>query len=140
VQVWCDIFTWERPERYRWRIVIDTVRDLFTVVDDKDEVTEYQKVTVIKKDEVYNVSEHPPLRRAIGNILFLVHRVPPAIEIVGGSGGYKHVVWADGHKIAEKNFWEAWTPTKKFVPPHNPMAVPRLSKYALMVETPVYRM
>jgi len=140
MQIWCDIFPDpKRPEWYRWRIIIGTVRDRFVVVDERDMVTDYQPTTVTKRDGLYLVSDQPPRPGIVGNIQFLIYRIPFTVEIIGGAGVFKHVIWARGHKIAVKDFGAAWEPTKVTVLLPNPLQARRLLRYALMIRDPVHK-
>ena len=144
MQVWCDIYPDPaRPKWYQWRIVIDTIRNMFTVVDDKDRETSYQPTTVARRDNLYLVSDIPTRPGVAGNIQFLVHDRPPSlppplIEIVGGGGYYKHVIWADGNKVAEKGFGAVWKHKKAVVLPPNIIMIPKLARYEVMLKTKVY--
>ena len=138
MQIWCDIYTWG-AKVYKWRIVIDTVRNLFVVLDSRDRVTKYHNTTVAKRGDVYYVSDVPTRYGVAGNIVLKVNLMTRTVEILGGGGGFKHVVYADGWKIAEKPYGARWTRVVKRVPPPNPLALPKLLMYAILVRTKVYR-
>ena len=140
MQVWADIYPfWTPPNTYYWRIVIDTIRNQFTVVHNNNSVASYQPTTVAydSRDRLYLVSDWPPRPGVSGNIQFTVYE-PSYIEIVGGGGGFKHVVYANGYKVAEKPYNSNWQKTGAFVPPPNPLAVPELAYYETILRTPVY--
>ncbi len=137
MQVWVDIYPF--TPTYAYRIVIDTIRNQFTVVDPNNKVISYQPTTVAydASNRVYMVSDIPTRPGVSGNIQFTVYE-PSYIEIVGGGGGYKHVVYANGYKVAEKGYNSNWQRTGAFVPPPNPLAVPELAYYETILRTNVY--
>jgi len=138
--VWADIYPyWMPPNAYYWRIVIDTIRNQFTVVYHNNSVASYQPTTVAydSRNRLYLVSDWPPRPGVSGNIMFTVYE-PSYIEIVGGEGWNKHVVYANGYKVAEKPYYSNWQRTGVFVPPPNPLAVPELAYYEAILRTPVY--
>jgi len=139
--VWADIYPfWTPPNTYYWRIVIDTIRNQFTVVHHNNSIASYQPTTVAYdvKDRLYLVSDWPPRPGVSGNIMFTVTEVPPHIEIVGGCGGYKHVVYANGYKVGEKPFGWCWSRTGANVLPPNPPLIPEMVYYEAILRTNVY--
>ena len=141
MQVWCDIYPlWTPPNVYQWRIVIDTIRNQFTVVDPNNRVISYQPTTVVydASNRVYMVSDIPTRPGVAGNIQFTVTEVPPHIEIVGGCGGYKHVVYANGYEVGEKPYFWCWSRTGANVLPPNPPLIPEMAYYEALLRTPVY--
>jgi len=142
MQVWCDIYTYppEVPEIYKWRIVIDTRRNLFVVLNSKDEVTDYQPECVTIKDGIYQVSDIPT-REGIGtNILFKIVRIPPTIKILKGTEAwFKHVVYFKGRYVGMKDYYPTiyWEPTEKIVIFPAILEARRLLTYMLKVETEV---
>jgi hypothetical protein len=140
MQVWIEVYgiSW-KPKELSWRIVVDTRRDTFTVVDKNDREVAHQPGVVCKRGDIYAVLDVPYLPYLWGySIRFRVLHMPPTLEILEGASPYKHVVYADGWKVAEKPFYAKWTYTKKTVPPPNPLALPKLAKYFLMARTKVY--
>jgi hypothetical protein len=139
MQVWADIYPF--TPTYAYRIVIDTIRNQFTVVDPNNKVISYQPTTVAYdvSNRVYMVSDIPTRPGVVGNIMFTVTEVPPYIEIVGGFGSYGYVVYANGYKVGEKpSGWLNWGRTGAFVPPPNPLEVPELAYYETILRTNVY--
>ena len=138
MQVWCDVYPF--TPTYAYRIVIDTIRNQFTVVDPNNRVIGYQPTTVSydASNRVYMVSDIPTRPGVAGNIQFTVTEVPPRIEIVGGCGGYKHVVYANGYEVGEKPFNSCWSRTGANVLPPNPPLIPEMAYYEALLRTPVY--
>jgi len=144
LQVWCDVFIdYSRPNWYKWRIVIDTVREMFTVVDDGDSEVGHQLRTVLKVGDTYVVTDVPTNPLVSWNIVFRVNEgpmnVPHSIEVVGGVSWFKHVVYGDGWRAAEKPFNDYWRRVKALIPPPQPLSIPRLLKYEAMLKTPIYK-
>ena len=137
MQVWFDVYPFEAV--LGWRTVIDTVRNQFTVVDNRNNVISYQPTAVAYdvKDRVYLASDIPWRPGVSGNLMFRVYE-PSYIEIVGGGGFLKHVVYANGYKVAEKDFGSNWQRTGAFVPPPNPPLIPEMAQYEALLRTPVY--
>jgi len=144
MQIWCDIYPvirrWRRflPSKvYRWRIVFDTLRNKFVVLDHRDKITPYWPKTVVKAREEYWVSDIPTRRIIASNIRMIVVDAIRLVEIVGGGGGYRHVVYADGWKIAEKWYFQKWKKVRKIVPPPNPLMLSKLVNYEFMLKTDI---
>ena len=137
-QVWADIYPF--TPTYAYRIVIDTIRNQFTVVDNNNKVISYQPMTVTydAPSRVYMVSDVPSRAGPSANIMFTVTEVPPHIEIVGGCGAYKHVVYANGYEVGEKPYWLCWNRTDANVLPPNPPLIPEMAQYEALLRTPVY--
>ena len=131
MQIWCDIYPWYYPSRevYEWRIIIDTTRNLFTVVDRNDNITRHSPTAVVYKDGLYIVSDIPT--KSGKNIVFKVEPFR-VIEIVEGGGWHKHVIWACGHKIAEKDYKKHWTTQKYQVLLPNLQQLPKIIRYAII--------
>ena len=136
--MWADIYPF--TPTYAYRIVVDTIRNQFTVVDNNNKVMSYQPTTVTYdvKDRLYLVSDIPTRPGVANNIMFTVTEVPPHIEIVGGCGGYKHVVYANGYKVGEKPFGWCWSRTGANVLPPNPPLIPEMVYYEAILRTNVY--
>mgnify|MGYP001772693378 CR=1 FL=1 len=137
MQVWADIYPFWPT--YLWRIVIDTVRNQFTAVYSNNSVVDYQPTAVAYdvKDRLYMVSDIPWRPGVSNNIMFTVFE-PFYIEIVGGCGGYQHVVYANGYKVGEKPYFWCWSRTGANVLPPNPPLIPELAYYEALLRTPAY--
>jgi len=140
--IFLDIFRGEGkfrqdPDKYELRTILDTQKEKFTVVGRNDEKIGFVKKAVALKGRTYLLKDTPWRGGVAGNL-----RAKPLTELgihLNGKGGwYKHRVWANGNKIATKDFRSRWEEQTLFVPPPYPFKLQKLWKYRNMCETPVY--
>jgi len=138
VQIWFDIFPDPaKPDQYQWRVVLDSLRNLFTVLDAEDQKTSFRPTTVALRDNLYYFSDIPTRLGVFGNLVIRI--LPTSVEVISGGGAYKHVLWARGRKKAEKDFGLNWEPAKYSAVLPSLLQSLKLVKYSRMVDTEVYR-
>jgi hypothetical protein len=133
VQLWLDVYS---PARWFRRIILDTLRRAYTVVDERDRRVEHARMAAYEAG-IYTVSVNPWLGIAPGMVVDLVwlRPVEPAlVEVYSLRSNLKHVLWGNGWVIGEKDYGEAWRPGRYIVPPPNPVQAPRMAYYEALME------